>query len=148
MGLLYLWYVQAGNSSSVHEHAAKLLSGCVALLYIVYMLAYEARLHARHLGGDVGKVFRNCATLTLFLWFLYPIAWGLCEGGNVISVDAEAAFYGTLDVLAKPVFGALLIWGHRNINPGRLGLRIRDYTEDPAVHRGTKGDKDAPGSAV
>lgn len=45
-------------------------------------------------------------------------------------------FYGVLDLLAKPVFGALLIWGHRNIDPGRLGLHIRDYNEDPAIHGG------------
>ena len=88
-----------------------------------------------------------CGSLTLVLWILYPIAWGVCEGGNVISVDAEVAFYGTLDVLAKPVFGALLIWGHRNIDPARLGLRIRDYTQDPAVHGATVGDKDAGGTA-
>ena len=65
---------------------------------------------------------------------LYPIAWGVCEGANLISPDSEAVFYGVLDFLAKPIFGALLIWGHRNIDPGRLGLRIRDYDEDPAVH--------------
>lgn len=59
--------------------------------------------------------------LTIFLWFLYPIAWGICEGGNVIAPDSEAVFYGILDLLAKPVFGALLLWGHRGIDPGRLG---------------------------
>lgn len=31
------------------------------------------------------------------------------------SPDAEAVFYGVLDVLAKPGFGALPLWGHRNI---------------------------------
>ena len=58
---------------------------------------------------------------TISLWFLYPIAWGLSEGGNVIAPDSEAVFYGILDILAKPVFGALLLWGHRNIDPARLG---------------------------
>lgn len=60
----------------------------------------------------------------MFLWFLYPIAWGLCEGGNLISPDSEAIFYGILDLLAKPVFGALLIWGHRGIDPARLGSKF------------------------
>ena len=35
------------------------------------------------------------------------------------------------------MFGALLIWGHRNIEPARLGLRIHDYDDvatDDAVH--------------
>jgi bacteriorhodopsin len=67
--------------------------------------------------------------LTAVLWTLYPITWGLCEGGNYISPDSQAIFYGILDVLAKPVFGGLLIWGHRNIDPARLGLQIHDYDE-------------------
>lgn len=67
--------------------------------------------------------------MTAVLWILYPIAWGVCEGGNLISPDSEAIFYGILDVLAKPVFGGLLLWGHRNIDPARLGLRIRDVDE-------------------
>lgn len=37
---------------------------------------------------------------------------GPVRGGNVVSPDAEAVLYG---VLAKPGFGALLLWGHRNI---------------------------------
>jgi hypothetical protein len=82
-----------------------------------------------------------CGTLTLVLWILYPVAWGVCEGGNYIAPDSEAVFYGVLDILAKPVFGALLLFGHRNIAPSRLGLRIRDYDEDPAVHGGVQGEK-------
>lgn len=103
--------------------------GCVALFYILYQLVWEARRHANAMGNDVGKTFLQCGTLTAVLWTLYPIAWGVSEGANVIAPDSEAAFYGVLDVLAKPVFGALLIWGHRNIDPGRLGLHIHDYTE-------------------
>ena len=108
--------------------------GCVALGYIVYHLAWEARKHATAMGKDVGRAFLFCGSLTAFLWILYPIAWGLCEGGNLIAPDSEAVFYGILDLLAKPVFGALLIWGHRGIDPARLGLAIHDYTaEDLAV---------------
>jgi bacteriorhodopsin len=113
--------------------------GCTALVYIVYQLAWESRKHANALGNDIGRVFLMCGSLTTVLWILYPIAWGVCEGGNLIAPDSEAAFYGVLDVLAKPVFGALLLFGHRNIDPSRLGLRIRDYDEDPAVHSGAKG---------
>lgn len=57
--------------------------------------------------------------------FLYPIAWGLCEGGNVISSDSEAVFYGLLDVLAKPVYGAILLVVHEKIALDRLGLGDR-----------------------
>jgi len=112
--------------------------GCVALFYILYMLGWEARKHANALGRDIGRTFMICGSLTAVLWTLYPIAWGVCEGGNLISPDSEAAFYGVLDVLAKPVFGALLIWGHRNISPGALGLHIHDYTEKDIQFEGRK----------
>lgn len=35
---------------------------------------------------------------------------------------------------AKPVFGALLIWGHRNIDMSRLGINIRDPAEMGALN--------------
>jgi bacteriorhodopsin len=108
--------------------------GCVALCYILYQLVWEARRHTAVLGSDVQKVYFYCGTLTAVLWTLYPIAWGLSEGGNVIAPDSEAVFYGVLDFLAKPVFGALLIFGHRNIDPARLGMKIADYDDDPSVN--------------
>jgi bacteriorhodopsin len=117
------------------------LSGCFALVYIVYQLAWEARIHANALGSDIGRAYLMCGALTTVLWIIYPIAWGVCEGGNIIAPDSEAVFYGVLDVLAKPVFGALLIFGHQNIDPARLGLVIRDYADDAAVHGGLKGEK-------
>lgn len=110
--------------------------GCVALLYVVWVLVFEARKSASALGSDIGRTFLMCGSLTAFLWTLYPIAWGLCEGGNVISPDSEAVFYGILDLFAKPVFGALLIWGHRGIDPARLGLTISDYTEKDTAVKG------------
>lgn len=107
-----------------------------ALFVVAWTVTWTARKHAAVLGADVSRVYLICGVLTIFLWFLYPIAWGICEGGNVIAPDSEAVFYGILDLFAKPVFGALLLWGHRNIDPARLGLHIRDYDEDPAIHGG------------
>ncbi|KAK3691501.1 hypothetical protein LTR37_018639 [Vermiconidia calcicola] len=107
--------------------------GCAALAYIVFHLVWDARKHANALGRDVGRTFLYCGSLTSLLWILYPIAWGVCEGGNLIAPDSEAVFYGILDLLAKPVFGALLIWGHRGIDPARLGLHLRDYANDDMI---------------
>jgi len=100
-----------------------------ALFYIAYQITWVGRLHANHLGPNIGRTYIMVGGWTIFLWFLYPIAWGLSEGGNVISPDSEAVFYGILDVLAKVGFGALLLWGHRNIDPAALGLHIRDYDD-------------------
>lgn len=112
--------------------------GCAALLYILYQLVWEARRHAFVKGKDIGRVYFMGGVLTAILWILYPIAWGLSEGGNVIHPDSEGVFYGVLDILSKVAFGAIMIWGHRNIDPGRLGLHIREYDEDIALHAGRK----------
>jgi bacteriorhodopsin len=100
--------------------------GTVAFFYVVYQLLWGGRQHANALGGSISKTYNMCGVLTIFVWFLYPVAWGLSEGGNVIHPDSEAIFYGILDIIAKPVFGFLLLFGHRNIDPSALGLHIRE----------------------
>lgn len=75
----------------------------------------------------------------MFLWFLYPIAWGLSEGGNVIGSDGEAIFYGVLDILAKVGFAILLLGGHRNIDPAVLGCKLRDYDDYDSFPDGENG---------
>lgn len=112
-------------------------------------MVFEGRAYARILGPDILKTYTMCGVWTISLWCLYPIAWGLSEGGNVIPSDSEAIFYGVLDLLAKRKsscyleicdiltsgriagFGALLLWGHRNIEVERLGLHIRDPETTP-----------------
>ncbi|KAG0650256.1 opsin like protein [Hyphodiscus hymeniophilus] len=101
----------------------------VALFFIAFNVCWVGLQQARVLGQNIGKTYMICAVWTIALWFIYPIAWGLCEGGNIISPDSEAVFYGILDILAKPVFGALLIMGHRTIDPRSLGFNFREYDE-------------------
>ncbi|CAF9909086.1 MAG: ion channel activity [Heterodermia speciosa] len=129
------WHLKSAIADNFSQWAY-FVFGCAALAVVLWTLTITARKHASALGSDVSRVYLICGCLTSFLWLLYPIAWGICEGGNVIAPDSEAVFYGILDLLAKPVFGALLLWGHRNIDPARLGLHIRDYDEDPAIHGG------------
>jgi bacteriorhodopsin len=100
--------------------------GCVAFFYVAYALVWDGRQHANALGGSIKRTYNTCGVLLIFIWFLYPIAWGVSEGGNVIHPDSEAIFYGVLDIIAKPVFTFLLLWGHRNIDPAALGLNIRE----------------------
>lgn len=46
---------------------------------------------------------------------MYPIAWGIADGGNVIGADGEMIFYGILDILAKPVFCFFHVWSMRGL---------------------------------
>ena len=114
------------------------LPGCAALVYVLYVLVFEARKNALRLGTDIHRVYIQCGAVFAFLWCLYPIAWGLSEGGNVISPDSEGVFYGILDVIAKVGFSALLIFGHRNIDPARLGLVVKDFAPTEERHHHEK----------
>ncbi|KAH7018476.1 FDD123 protein [Microdochium trichocladiopsis] len=100
--------------------------GVAAFFFVVYEILIDGRRHANALGGAPKKAYNLGGVWLIGIWFLYPIAWGLCEGGNVIHPDSEAIFYGILDVLAKPGFGFLLLFLHRNIDVADLGLNIRE----------------------
>lgn len=101
-------------------------AGCLAFFGILYELLIVGRRNASALGADIGRSYTINTGWLIVLWFLYPICWGLAEGGNVITSDSEAIFYGVLDVLAKPVFAFLILWSHRNIDFNRFGLSGKD----------------------
>jgi len=102
--------------------------GTVAWFFVAWTIVFEGRAYARVLGADILRLYTILGVWIAVLGVLYPIAWGVSEGGNVIPCDSEAIFYGIADILSKPVFGAALIWGHRNIDISRLGIHIRDAT--------------------
>jgi len=58
---------------------------------------------------------------------LYPISWGLSEGGNVISNDGECVFYGVLDIFSKGLFSLGLIYLARELDFKKLGLWMYDH---------------------
>jgi len=102
--------------------------GFFAFLYVGYSLLMDGRRQATPLGSTIGRTYSLVSGLVLFFGFLYPIAWGVSEGGNVIHPDSEAIFYGILDLFTKAVFGFVLVFGHRNIDPAELGFNFRDLT--------------------
>lgn len=48
--------------------------------------------------------------LQFIVWILYPVCWGLSEGGNVIQPDSEAVFYGILDLLTFGLIPSVITW--------------------------------------
>ncbi|KAL9937827.1 hypothetical protein V8E36_003372 [Tilletia maclaganii] len=90
--------------------------GCVAMLFVFWILYGPARTSAAAISRENGKIYFQGAIVLSALWFMYPIAWGLADGGNVISTDGEMVFYGVLDFLAKPVFAIFHLWSLRSSN--------------------------------
>jgi len=103
--------------------------GLVAVLYIIYSIILPGRRYATSFGNDVHTAFSSAGLLLILPAILYPICWGVSEGGNVIAPDSEAVFYGILDLIVVIGFGTVLLFSHRNIEPSRLGLRMRGADE-------------------
>jgi len=123
--------------------------GAAAFFFIAFTILYDGRAYARVLGADVLRIFNILAAWTILLWTVYPVIWGVSEGGNIIPPDSEAVSYGVLDLLTKPVFGAVLIWGLRNVDLERLGIHTLD--NNPRVPRAAtapKTEKDAEAAAT
>jgi hypothetical protein len=77
-----------------------------------------------------------------FFWLLYPVCWGLSEGGNVINVTGEMIFYGILDIFAGPVFIFFFLALLREYDYERFGLqsgKASDYMDYPGGGRGGGG---------
>jgi len=100
-----------------------------SLFFILWKVLGDGGRYASAIGGRVSKTYWMCAGLLSLLWLLYPISWGVSEGGNIIHPDSEAIFYGILDIFSQVVFGALLLFGHQKIDPRTIGLRSRDPEE-------------------
>ncbi|KAJ9663882.1 hypothetical protein H2198_000642 [Neophaeococcomyces mojaviensis] len=112
-------------------------------LLLGYYLLWSPRKFALALGRDVYFIHNVTAGWIWILWMLYLICWGVSEGGNVIAPDSEFVFYGVLDCCLIPVTSAFFLTRHWQIEPARLGLRLRTY-DDPVTRDATQHDKPAP----
>lgn len=96
MGLLRIQYV----FPRLNFGLVLTCEGLFGYFYLAFDLLIPTRAHAI-------KTLHRASTFTLpallyvgLLWVLYPIAWGVSEGGNFIAPDSEAVFYGVIDLFA------------------------------------------------
>ncbi|CAK7209270.1 hypothetical protein SCUCBS95973_000382 [Sporothrix curviconia] len=61
------------------------------------------------------------------LWLLYPIAWGLSDGGNKIGTTPGFIFFGILDVLMIPVISFATLFLSRNWDYNKLNIAFTQY---------------------
>jgi len=74
------------------------------------------------------------------LWLLYPVAFGLSDGGNRIGVTAGFIFFGILDVLMVPLLAFAFLVLARNWDYGRLNIAFTQYGR--VRHDGTFPEKE------
>jgi bacteriorhodopsin len=61
------------------------------------------------------------------LWLLYPIAFAVSDGGNVISVTRSLIFFGILDLLLLCGTAFAFLFLARRWDYGRLHLNFTQY---------------------
>jgi bacteriorhodopsin len=93
--------------------------GIVAYFLLAASLLGNGLVTAKRL--EIHRHYLAFAGWTVFLWLLYPIAYGLDDGGNKITVTDGFVFFGILDVLLIPVlaFGIIALstrWDYRKLN--------------------------------
>ena len=94
-----------------------------ALIFIWYHVIFPSTKSASFLGSNIGTGFRRHSFGLMFIWGLYPICWGLSEGGNVISPTSEMVFYGILDLITKPLFLFAYVRQVSTVDYGVWGLQ-------------------------
>ncbi|KAJ9138443.1 Bacteriorhodopsin-like protein family protein [Pleurostoma richardsiae] len=99
--------------------------GTLSWLILAMSTMNESREEATRLG--IGRDYIILAGWPNLLWLLYPIAFGLSDGGNRIGVTSSFIFFGVLDVLMIPVFSFVFVLMARRWDWGRLNLDFSEY---------------------
>lgn len=99
--------------------------GTVAWLLLASGTLTDGLRGARRVG--VGRDYVVLAGWVNLLWLLYPIAFGLSDGGNRITVTSGFVFFGILDVLLIPVLAFATIGLSARWDFGRLNLHFTQY---------------------
>jgi len=112
--------------------------GTVAWLMLAASTLLQGTRSARRVG--IARDYTALAGWVNLLWLLYPIAWGLSEGGNRLGVTGAMAFFGVLDLLMVPVLSAAFVVLARRWDYHRLNIAFTQYGRVPAAI-GTFPDK-------
>ncbi|KUJ06856.1 family A G protein-coupled receptor-like protein [Mollisia scopiformis] len=99
--------------------------GTFAYIILVMSTLNESRESAQVIG--ISRDYMILASWTNLLWLLYPIAFGLSDGGNVIGVAEAAIFFGVLDVLLLPVVSVGFLVLSRGWDFEKLQLDFSEY---------------------
>ncbi|KIX94736.1 uncharacterized protein Z520_09426 [Fonsecaea multimorphosa CBS 102226] len=99
--------------------------GTFAYVILVMSTLNESRGSAQALG--IGRDYMILSCWVNLLWLLYPVAFGLSDGGHVIGVTGGFIFFGALDVLLLPVAAVGFLVLSRNWDFARLQLDFSDY---------------------
>ncbi|KAH7213460.1 hypothetical protein BKA60DRAFT_89497 [Fusarium oxysporum] len=99
--------------------------GTFAYLMLAFQTLHPGRTSAARLG--LSRDYLMLAGWVNLLWMLYPIAYGISDGGNVVGVTGSFIFFGILDVLLIPGLAFAFMFLSRRWDYGALNLHFTQY---------------------
>jgi len=93
--------------------------GIFAYFLLSASLLYTGSVTAKRVG--ILKQYWLVSGWLVFVWLLYPIAWGVADGGNKIGVAEGFIFWGVLDVFTVPFLSIVTLflatkWDYKSLN--------------------------------
>lgn len=76
---------------------------------------------------NIGTHYYAITGWLVFLWLIFPIAWGVSDGGNTISETSGFIFFGILDILLIPVISLGTLFLSRTWDYSALNLYFTQY---------------------
>lgn len=119
--------------------------GCFFQFALTWGMVVVAPRYAFKRSRDLGRLYLGLTLYLCTVWFGYPVVWGLAEGSNTISLDAEIASYAALDIMAKAVFGFLIMVVGQPIISKTLERERAENKSSPSV---LEAPVQAPFSAI
>ncbi|KAF4923781.1 Protein FDD123 [Colletotrichum viniferum] len=129
--LSWVWvisYLVSAYTPSVYKWGF-FVFGTIAYLAMAASTFTEGIVGAKRVGttGD----YLILAGYFNLLWLLYPIAFGVSEGGNKIGVTPHFIFFGILDVFMIPFGSVLFLMLSRKWDYNALNLYFTQYGRVP-----------------
>ncbi|KIH91581.1 hypothetical protein SPBR_01941 [Sporothrix brasiliensis 5110] len=101
------------------------------ILLAVSQWLLDGRRSAVRVG--VARDFNMLSGWLNLLWLLYPLAYGLSDGGNRIGVTPSFIWYGILDALLLPVLAFATLVLSRNWDYSGLNIAFTQYGRVPVA---------------
>ncbi|KEY71239.1 hypothetical protein S7711_02346 [Stachybotrys chartarum IBT 7711] len=120
--------------------------GTVAYLILAFQTMWGSRSSASRL--DIGRDHTSLSSYVNLFWFLYPIAFAVSEGGNVIGVTGSMIFFGILDLFLICGVAFAFLFLSRRWDYGRMNLHFTQYGRVNSTGGSLHPEKHAVGSSV
>ncbi|KAI8712312.1 hypothetical protein NCS52_01329000 [Fusarium sp. LHS14.1] len=99
--------------------------GTVSYFILAMSTLNESYKEAKRRG--IGRDYLILAGWVNFLWFLYPIAFGISDGGHKVSRTVGSIIFGVLDVFLLPIFAFVFTWFANKWDWHKLELDFSAY---------------------